>query len=82
MTESLITIAVIVAIGGILIGLGRWLKGYRTTVYNSMIGTMGVLIAADYSFLPHEYAGPVFIGMAIVGQWLRQVTTSPVGEAG
>jgi hypothetical protein len=56
------------------------MKGYRTVIFNGVIGTLGILETADYSFLPDEIKGPLLIGVAIGGLWLRLLTTSPMGK--
>jgi len=57
------------------------LKGYRTQIFNAVIGTVGILETADYSFIPDEYKGPLMIVIAVIGLWLRTLTTGPVGTA-
>lgn len=56
-----------------------WLQGRRTQIKESIMAIIGVLIVADWSFLPDGIEGPLVIGASIVGVWLRQVTTTPVG---
>lgn len=60
--------------------MAKVLKGYRTAVFNGLIGTVGILETADYSFLPDETKGPLLIAIAIIGLWLRVLTTTPIGE--
>lgn len=56
------------------------LKGYKTVLFNGIVGTLGVLEIADYSFLPDETRGIVLIAIAIAGVWLRLITTTPFGK--
>ena len=56
------------------------LKGYRTQVWNCIVGTFGILEVADLSFLPDEYQGYAIVAIAVVSFWLRTLTTGPVGE--
>ena len=56
------------------------MKGYKTLVFNGIVGTLGILETADFSFLPDETKGPLLIAVAIIGFWLRLLTTTPVGR--
>ena len=56
------------------------LKGYRTQIWNCIVGTFGILEVADLSFLPEAYKGWAILVIAVVSFWLRNITTGPVGE--
>ena len=56
------------------------LRGYRTQIWNCIIGTFGILEVADLTFLPDAYKGYVIVAIAVISFWLRTLTTSPVGE--
>ena len=57
------------------------MKGFRTIIFNGIVATVGILEAADYSFLSDEIKGPLLIGVAIGGMWLRLLTTTPMGKS-
>ena len=57
------------------------MKGKRTMIFNGLLATLGVLETADLSFLPAETSGPILIGAALGGVWLRIITTTPVGHS-
>lgn len=75
-----VAIGVIVVIA-VLSYAKTWLQGRRTQIKETIMGIIGVLIVADWTFLPDNIEGPLVIGASIVGMWLRQVTTTPVGVA-
>lgn len=56
-----------------------WFKS-RTIIFNGLVGTFGILEAADLSMLPDDYRGYVIVGIAITGMWLRLITTSAIGS--
>ena len=55
------------------------LEGYRTQIWNCIVGTFGILEVADLSFLPDAYKGYAIVVIAVVSFWLRTLTTGPVG---
>jgi len=57
------------------------MKGYRTIIFNGLVGTVGILETADFSFLSDDTKGPLLIAIAIIGFWLRLLTTTPMGGA-
>lgn len=50
----------------------------KTFWFNGLVGTFGILEAADLSVVPDAYEGYIIIGIAIIGFWLRMITTDPV----
>ena len=55
-----------------------WFKS-KTIIFNGLVGTFGILEVADLSVLPDEYEGYVIVAIAIVGFWLRLITSSAIG---
>lgn len=51
----------------------------KTIIFNGLVGTFGILEAADLSVIPDEYEGYVILAIAIVGFWLRLITSSAIG---
>ena len=56
------------------------LKGYRTIIFNLIAGTLGILEAADLTFIPDPYGKYILIIVPIVNLWLRTITTGPIGQ--
>lgn len=56
------------------------LKGWRTLILNTAVAAIGVAQTFGWAtVIPAPWVGPVMLGLGVVGNILRTLTTGPVG---